>query len=37
MLRAGYDRLVTEDRTMLWRAMSVCLWWQRCVLDEPLS
>jgi asparagine synthase (glutamine-hydrolysing) len=36
-LAANYDQLKRDDAMMLWRAMSVCLWWKRCVLAESLS
>jgi asparagine synthase (glutamine-hydrolysing) len=36
-LRHGYDDLARRDPMMLWRAMSVCLWWRRCVVGEPLA
>lgn len=36
-LRERYDALVRTDAPMLWRAMSVCLWWKRCVLGEALD
>lgn len=36
-LAAEYDRLRQHDATQLWRIMSVCLWWKRCVLGEPLD
>lgn len=36
-LASSYDRLIGTDPDMLWRAMSVSLWWKRCVLREPLE
>jgi hypothetical protein len=33
----GYDRLAVAQPALLWRAMSVCLWWKRDVLGEPLA
>jgi asparagine synthase (glutamine-hydrolysing) len=36
-LAAGYDQLIRVEPMMLWRAMSVCLWWKRCVLGEALG
>lgn len=36
-LRDDYDQLVTTDPGGLWRVMSICLWWTRCVLDEPIA
>jgi len=36
-LATSYDRMVEIDPNMLWRAMSVALWWKRCVLGEPLD
>jgi asparagine synthase (glutamine-hydrolysing) len=36
-LASSYDRMVDLEPDMLWRAMSVCLWWTRCVLREPLE
>jgi asparagine synthase (glutamine-hydrolysing) len=36
-LRGSYDVLAASDPTLLWRAMSVCLWWKRCVLGRPLE
>jgi asparagine synthase (glutamine-hydrolysing) len=35
-LSTSYDAMVALDPDMLWRAMSVCLWWKRCILNEPL-
>jgi asparagine synthase (glutamine-hydrolysing) len=35
-LAAVYDSVVARHPMMLWRAMSVCLWWKRCVLGEEL-
>ena len=35
-LEASYDRMIGIDPNMLWRAMSVCLWWKRCMLGEAL-
>jgi hypothetical protein len=36
-LAAGYDQLARANPTLLWRAMSVCLWWKRVVLGEELG
>jgi asparagine synthase (glutamine-hydrolysing) len=36
-LAASYDRMIELNPDMLWRAMSVVLWWKRCVLREPLE
>jgi asparagine synthase (glutamine-hydrolysing) len=35
-LADGYAALVRSEPLMLWRAMCVCLWWRRCVINEPL-
>lgn len=36
-LRSGWGRLAEEDPALLWRLVCLCLWWQRCVLGEPLD
>ncbi|HEX3678130.1 MAG TPA: asparagine synthase-related protein, partial [Galbitalea sp.] len=36
-LAARYDVLARTHPMMLWRAMSVCLWWKRVVLGEELE
>ncbi len=36
-LATNYDRMIDIDPDMLWRAMSVCLWWKKCVLREMLE
>ena len=33
----SYDRLGQENPLYLWRIMSLCLWWKRCVLGESLG
>jgi asparagine synthase (glutamine-hydrolysing) len=35
-LRERYDALSQTNPNYLWRAMSVALWWKRCVLGEEL-
>jgi len=35
-LRERYDSLSQTNPNYLWRAMSVALWWKRCVLGEEL-
>jgi asparagine synthase (glutamine-hydrolysing) len=37
MLVASYDRLAKENPLFLWRVMSLCLWWKRCVVGERLD
>jgi asparagine synthase (glutamine-hydrolysing) len=36
-LNGCYDVLAKENPLYLWRVMSLCLWWKRCVLGESLS
>jgi asparagine synthase (glutamine-hydrolysing) len=36
-LEARYDELIQVDPHMLWRLMSVCLWWQRCARASTAS
>lgn len=36
VLRKHYDSLSQTSPNYLWRAMSVTLWWKRCVLGEEL-
>ena len=36
-LASSYDAMVGAHPMMLWRAMSVCLWWKRVVLGEELG
>jgi asparagine synthase (glutamine-hydrolysing) len=36
-LREGWVRLARSRSRELWRLMSVCLWWRRCVEDRPLA
>lgn len=36
-LIASYDTLARSNPMLLWRAMSVCLWWKRVVLNEKLG
>lgn len=35
-LAASYDRMIEIDPNILWRAMTVCLRWKRCMLGEAL-
>jgi asparagine synthase (glutamine-hydrolysing) len=32
-----YDALANTNPLFLWRIMSLCLWWKKCVLGESLS
>ena len=32
-----YGRLASGNPLYLWRVMSLCLWWKRCVLGEQLG
>jgi len=36
-LRRSYDRLARSNPLFLWRIMSLCLWWKKCVLGEALT
>ena len=36
-LAASYDAMATAQPMMLWRAMSVSLWWKRVVAGEPFE
>jgi asparagine synthase (glutamine-hydrolysing) len=36
-LIADYDRLAGERPELLWRCISLCLWWRRVIRGEPLS
>jgi asparagine synthetase B (glutamine-hydrolysing) len=35
-LHSSYDRLARSNPLFLWRVMSLCLWWKKCVLGEAL-
>lgn len=34
---ADYERLTREQPEFLWRCISLCLWWRRVILGEPLA
>jgi len=34
---SDYDRLAASDPILLWRLMSVSLWWKRCILGQSLE
>ncbi len=36
-LRRSYDVLAGTNPLFLWRVMSVCLWWKKCVMGEALA
>ena len=36
-LRQGYEAGVQTNPERLWRLLSVCFWWKRCVLEKPLE
>jgi len=36
-LQSSYDRLARSNPLFLWRVMSLCLWWKKCVLGETLQ
>jgi asparagine synthase (glutamine-hydrolysing) len=36
-LRRSYDSLARSNPLFLWRVMSLCLWWKKCVLGESLQ
>ncbi len=36
-LSSAYDRLARSNPLFLWRVMSLCLWWKKCVLGETLQ
>lgn len=36
-LRAQYEVLARTDPMFLWRVISLCLWWRRCVQDPSLE
>lgn len=35
-LESAYDALARTNPVFLWRLMSVCLWWKKCVMGERL-
>lgn len=37
LMRDHFDHLAATDPNYLWRAMSVSLWWKRCVLAQGLE
>ena len=36
-LDATYDALARSNPLFLWRLMSLCLWWKKCVMGEALN
>jgi asparagine synthase (glutamine-hydrolysing) len=36
-LRTVYLRLANNNPLFLWRVMSLCMWWKKCVLGESLG